>query len=88
MDDALVRQIRDGVFNYINHYRVLLDEKFSLTWGTSSLTDEEFGRWFLMKAAENPNWLFALPYVRGGNRELGRYRRLITEEAKGYDTNN
>lgn len=40
-------------------------------------TNEQFMAWFEMKAAENPNWVLALPYVQDGPALLARYERLV-----------
>lgn len=38
-------------------------------------SDDQFASWFEMKAAENPNWVLALPFVDGGKDLLQKYER-------------
>ena len=84
MNDKLLKEIVNQVFDLMDQYRKLLHAQFQdLNWGTRSVPDELFGKWFLMKSQENPNWLFALPYVDGGAAELGRFQRITTNAMRG-----
>lgn len=78
MDDAFVRKILDYLYDYMDQYRKLLASQFSdVNWDTRPLSDEMHRRWFEGKIRENPLWLFALPFVRGGASEISRYERTI-----------
>ena len=74
MSAADIKDILDRVDQYAQMAREAMKTE-GKPLGAETMTDEEHARLFEMKAAENPNWILALPYVEGGLQELTRYER-------------
>lgn len=93
MNETLTKQIESNLVDMAEAYKKLLRDQFKgHGWKTHSMNDAEFRVWFeamivgnpMLGIVGNPNWVRALPYVEGGNRELARYERIIRQTGVGY----
>ena len=73
------KAVGDRVLEQIDTYGTALDKRLSGTVpGFHELTGPEFIAWFNWMAMTNPNWVQALPYVKGGPELLSRFATAST----------
>lgn len=77
---ARAKEVGDRVLEQIDIYGKQLDKRLSGTVpGYHELQGLEFIAWFNWMAMTNPNWVQALPYVKGGPELLSRFATAGTK---------
>ena len=76
MNDQFIKDVMEYLREYMRLYGPMFQQHFrDLHYGTRSIDDQMHAKWFMLMTMANPNWVRALPFVRGGSEELRRFER-------------